>query len=71
MIGVGQAKYAKPEQGPFKCANCRFFTAPNECGQSVVVRDAHEGYLPQVAGTKAQVAPEGCCNHFETRGYKK
>lgn len=52
------ASYMGPDQGPFKCANCEYFTAPNQCGKQQV--------MDELGGDQfAVVDPEGCCNFFE------
>ena len=51
------AGYQPPSEGPFKCANCEFFTEPNMCGKRQVIEE--------LGGDKAAtVDPEGCCNFY-------
>ncbi len=51
------AGYQGPDQGPFKCANCEYFTEPNQCGKKQVIAE--------LGGKKsATVDPEGCCNFY-------
>ena len=47
--------YQGPEDGPFRCDNCEFFTSPNRCSQPQVVN--------KVGGL---VDPAGCCKFFDT-----
>lgn len=52
------ASYMGPDQGPFQCSNCEYFTAPNQCGKQQV--------MDELGGDQfAVVDPEGCCNFFE------
>ncbi len=51
------AGYQPPSEGPFKCANCEYFTEPNQCGKRQVINE--------LGGDKAaEVDPEGCCNFY-------
>lgn len=66
MIGVGNSHYARPKDGPFKCANCEYFKSPTFCSNEVVLKDAHRGLIA-IQNGKAIVEPEGCCNEFEPK----
>lgn len=58
------AVYMGPDQGPFECDNCQYFTAPSLCAKEEVVQE-----LGMVNGQPvAQVDPKGCCNYFESAG---
>lgn len=47
--------YEGPEDGPFECDNCQFFSDPNQCAQPDIVRS--QG---------GQVDPKGCCKFFNS-----
>lgn len=49
ILDKGTAGYLGPEDGPFKCANCIYFSpaAPNTC-----------------AIVEGMIDPEGCCNLY-------
>lgn len=47
--------YEGPEDGPFQCSNCQFYSDPNQCQQPDVVR---------TQGGK--VDPNGCCKFFNS-----
>jgi len=49
------AVYQPPEQGPFKCSNCKYFTADSRCTKPQLKREL---------GTD-KVNAEGCCNFYE------
>jgi hypothetical protein len=50
--------YMPPNKGPFKCSNCEYYPAPNECNKEEMIK-------VQKAKGNATVQPEGCCNYFE------
>ena len=57
--------YMPPENGPFKCANCRHYqdTAKGSgCNDKEVIADLGAG-----KNGLAAVAPEGCCNEFQPK----
>ena len=47
--------YEPPEDGPFRCDNCTFFSAPNQCSQEKVM-----------AKQNGIVDPGGCCKFFNS-----
>ncbi len=52
------AAYMGPEDGPFRCDHCDYFTAPDACRHPAVIRELG-------GTTHARVSPAGCCNHYE------
>ncbi len=47
--------YESPDDGPFRCDNCSFFSAPSQCSQEKVV-----------ASQQGIVDPAGCCKFFDS-----
>jgi predicted RNA binding protein YcfA (HicA-like mRNA interferase family) len=51
------AGYQPPTEGPFKCSNCEYFTEPDRCSKTQVIKElGGKGF--------ATVDPEGCCNFY-------
>lgn len=55
--GADHQVYQGPENGPFRCDNCSYFSAPGSCSQPDIVQ------LQQ-----GVVDPGGCCDYFESLG---
>lgn len=67
MPGTPEAGYMPPENGPFKCANCKHFhPSVSGCDDDEVIEDLgknKQGFAP--------VKAEGCCNEFEPKAKEK
>ena len=56
------ADYQGPENGPFECDNCSFFSAPKGCSQPDVLAEVGDADGDGLA----DVDPKGCCNKFSS-----
>lgn len=54
-VDPNNADYEPPEDGPFRCDNCSFYSDPNQCTQPVVVKTQH-----------GVVDAGGCCKFFKS-----
>ena len=53
--------------GEFECENCKFFTAPDECGQKDMKQRSKQ---PRKPNGNVEVDPEGCCEFVWRMGRK-
>lgn len=68
MAGIGTKKtgYAPPQSGPFFCAHCKYFLAPDGCVNAAVIADPEVPKEHEEDGSLvAEIAPYGCCDLFE------
>lgn len=54
-IDPNNPDYEPPDDGPFRCDNCTFYTDPNACTQPVVMKTQ-----------SGVVDPGGCCKFFNS-----
>lgn len=58
--------YAPPENGPFRCGNCEYFSH-GACGQSVMRASSKR---PKTADGFVKVDTNGCCTYFHSADAK-
>lgn len=60
--------YESGAKGSFRCDNCEYFTAPDECGQETM---KERSKLPRKPNGSVEVDPDGCCEYVDRLGEKK
>lgn len=65
--GEADTGYEGPQNGPFQCSNCEYFSA-GSCGQKIMMEKSK---LPRVDGGRVQVSPKGCCEYIERKKVKR
>lgn len=63
----GTGYEAPGDLGEFECGNCKYFTAPNACGQKDMKAKSKQPRLPD---GKVKVDEAGCCEYVERVGRK-
>lgn len=64
--GTQLTGYMPPEEGPFRCDNCKHFKAPYLCDEKKVIADPEIRKVKEGGKTYAGIEPAGCCNEFKS-----